>query len=117
MLIDCWAEWRSPCMGKMDEIKALYKRRRARRLRGDRGQLRIKTAGGRNNWSRRSGFRGRKCTCRVTTARVGSGLTGPGIASPHLLLVDREGILRWYGGEVGLEGRINSLLDAPRVGK
>ena len=116
VLIDCWAEYRSPCMGKMDEIKAFYKRRRADgfevigvSLNKDRGRAEqlVKTLA--LPWPQVY-VPGDDRTRRLWS-------DGPGIASPHLLLVDREGILRWYGGEDGLEGRINSLLDAPRVGK
>ncbi len=44
---------------------------------------------------------------------------GPGFPSyPRLLLIDRQGILRWDGGNPeGLDERINALLNAPGTGK
>jgi RNA polymerase sigma factor (sigma-70 family) len=114
VLIDIWASWRSPCMGKATEVKALYERRH------------------------RDGFEvigvifedNRARTERLIKAMAlpwpqvfvpedertrrlwndGPGLRG----TPKLLLIDRGRILRWAGGPEGLEKRITDLLDAPR---
>jgi hypothetical protein len=43
---------------------------------------------------------------------------GPGFPSyPRVLLIDRDGFLRWDGGTEDLEKRITSLLELPRGGK
>jgi RNA polymerase sigma factor (sigma-70 family) len=116
VLIDCWAEWRSPCMGKMNEIKAIYERRRKDgfevigvSLNKDRGRAEqlVKTLA--LPWPQVY-VPGDDRTRRLWS-------DGPGIASPHLLLIDREGILRWYRGPEGLKDRITALLDAPGGGK
>ena len=116
VLIDCWADWRSPCMGKVDEVKALYERRRGEgfevigvSLNIDRGRAEqlVKTLA--LPWPQLF-VPGDDRTRRLWSE-------GPGIASPHLLLIDREGILRWFGGDEGLKERINALIDAPSVGK
>ena len=114
VLIDVWASWRSPCMGKMAEVKTLYDRRR------------------------RDGFEVVGVNFeddRATTERLVKALglpwpevfvpdddrtrrlwtDGPGLrGTPRLFLIDREGILRWSGGPEELEKRITDLLDAPR---
>ncbi len=116
VLIDCWAGWRSPCMGQLDEIKAIYDRRRKDgfevigvcldRDRGKAEQL-VKTLV--LPWPQVY-LPGDDRTRRLWA-------DGPRIASPHLLLIDRNGILRWYGGPEDLEERIAKLLDAPRAGE
>ena len=113
VLIDAWASWRSPCMGKMREVKELYDQRR------------------------RDGFEviGVNFEDKVATDRLVKTLglpwpqvvvpqddrtrrlwiEGPGLrGTPRLLLIDREGILRWHGGPDELTKRITDLLDAPR---
>jgi uncharacterized protein (TIGR03067 family) len=114
VFIDIWASWRKPCMGKMAEIRALYERRR-------RDGLEVVGANFEDN--------------RAETERLVKTLglpwpqvfvpdddrtrrlwaDGPGLrGSPNLLLLDRDGILRWSGGPEGLEKRITDLLDVPR---
>jgi len=117
VLIDCWASWRSPCMGKMPQVKALYERRRSDGFevvgvnfdkdRAKAEQL-VKTLG--LPWP--EVFVPNDDRTRRLWA------DGPGFAgSPRLLLIDREGILRWDGGPDELDERIAALLDAPQTGK
>jgi RNA polymerase sigma factor (sigma-70 family) len=117
VLIDVWASCRSPCMGKMAEIKALYDRRR-------RDGFDVIGVNFEDN--------------RATTERLIEALgqpwpqvfvpgddrtrrlwtDGPGRrCTPTLFLIDREGILRWNGGPEALEKRITGLLDAPQSEK
>jgi thiol-disulfide isomerase/thioredoxin len=116
VLIDCWADWRSPCMGKMNEIKDVYKRRRGDgfevigvNLNRDRGKVEPLVKKLALPWPQVY-VPGDDRTRRLWA-------DGPGIASPHLLLIDRDGVLRWYGGPEELEKRIGELLDAPRASK
>jgi RNA polymerase sigma factor (sigma-70 family) len=114
VLIDIWASWRSPCMGKATEVKALYERRR-------RDGFEVIGVNFEDNRAR---------TERLIKAMAlpwpqvfvpedertrrlwndGPGLRG----TPNLLLIDRGRVLRWAGGPEGLEKRITDLLDAPR---
>jgi thiol-disulfide isomerase/thioredoxin len=117
VLIDCWAGWCSPCMAKMPQLKTLYEGRH-----GDgfevigvnfdkdrtRGEQLVKTVA--LPWPEVF-VPGDDRTRRLWTE-------GPGIASlPRLLLIDREGILRWDGSPAELEERIAALLDTHRPGR
>ena len=114
VLIDVWASWRSPCIGKMAEVKTLYDRRRS-------DGFEVIGVNFEDN--------------RATTERLVKALglawpevlvpdddrtrrlwtDGPGLrGTPRLFLIDREGILRWNGGPEDLEKRITDLLDATR---
>ena len=43
---------------------------------------------------------------------------GPGLPSyPRLLLIDRDGLLRWDGDPGGLDERVGELLARPATGK
>ena len=114
VLIDLWASWRSPCMGKLAEVKTLYDRRR-------RDGFEVVGVNFEDN---------RAVTERLIKALglpwpevlvPGDARTrrlwtdGPGLrGTPRLFLIDRKGILRWNGGPEELENRINELLDEPR---
>ncbi len=116
VLIDFWASWRSPCMGQLDEIKAIYDRRRQEgfevigvSLNRDRGKAEQLVKMLAIPWPQvylAGDDRARRLWA-----------DGPGIAHPHLLLIDRDGILRWYGGPEEVKERITKLLDAPQSGK
>jgi RNA polymerase sigma factor (sigma-70 family) len=117
VLIDCWAGWCAPCMAKMPGLKALYEHRH-----GDgfevigvnfdkeraRGEQLVKTVA--LPWPEVF-VPGDDRTRRLWAE-------GPGIDNlPRLLLIDREGVLRWDGGPDELEERAARLLDAPHLGK
>jgi RNA polymerase sigma factor (sigma-70 family) len=114
VLIDLWASWRSPCMGKLAEVKTLYESRRrdgfevvGLNFEADRAPMDrvVKTAG--LPWPQ---------VIVPNDARTRRLWTdGPGLqGTPRLFLIDRAGILRGNGGPDGLEKRIAELLDAPR---
>jgi uncharacterized protein (TIGR03067 family) len=119
VLIDCWAGWCSPCMAKMPQLKALYQRRHADGF----------EVIGVNFDKDRTRAEQLAKTLALPWPEVyvpGDDRTrhlwtdGPGIESlPRLLLLDREGILRWDGGPGELAERVEALLDAPapRPGK
>jgi thiol-disulfide isomerase/thioredoxin len=118
VLIDCWASWSGPCTDKMAELKALYERRR-----GDGFEV----IGLNFDFDRTRGERLVKALALPwpqvfvpvddRTRRLWA--DGPGFPSyPRLLLIDRQGILRWDGGSPeSLDERTNAMLDAPRPGK
>ncbi len=116
VLIDCWAGWRSPCMGKTKEIKALYERRRGDGLEvigvnldKDRGKAEALAKTLALPWPQVF-VPGDDRTRRLWADR-------PEINNPCLLLIDRSGVLRWNGGPEELEQRIAAILDAPGAGK
>jgi RNA polymerase sigma factor (sigma-70 family) len=112
VLIDCWAGWCSPCMAKMPGLKQIYERRH-----GDGFEI-----VGINFDNDRARAEELVKTFGLPWAEVwvpdddrtrrlwadGSGIAG----LPRLLLIDREGVLRWdgYPGAGDLEQRLNSLL-------
>jgi RNA polymerase sigma factor (sigma-70 family) len=116
VLIDCWASWNGTCTEKMPRLKTLYQRRR-----GDGFEVI-----GLNFDRDASGKRLVKAQALDwpqiyvpsddRTRRLWQ--EGPGFPSyPRLLLIDRQGILRWDDGRPEeLDQRINALLDAPRPG-
>ena len=110
VLIDCWATWCTPCMAKMPDLKALYARHHAEGL---------EVIG--VNFDHDMG---RKNTIAIIQKL---GLPWPeyfvpddrqelweeatGIRTlPRLLLIDREGILRWDGGPEEMKRRVTNLL-------
>ena len=112
VLIDLWASWRSPCMGKLAEVKPLYEGRRrdgftvlGLNLRNDRATVDRLVKTFELTWPQ---------VIVPNDARTRRLWTdGPGLqGTPRLFLIDREGILRWNGGPEGLEKRIAELLDA-----
>jgi thiol-disulfide isomerase/thioredoxin len=114
VLIDIWASWRSPCMGKFAEVKAIYERRRHDGLEviglnfeDNRGRTERLIKAMALPWPQVF-VPGDERTRRLWT-------DGPGLrGTPKLLLIDRQGILRWAGGSEELEKRIAELLDGPR---
>jgi RNA polymerase sigma factor (sigma-70 family) len=112
-LIDCWASWSGACTEKLPGLKALYERRR-----GDgfeviglnfdkgRGPAELVVNSLALPWPQVY------VADDDRTRRLW--LDGPGFPSyPRVLLIDRDGILRWDGGTQELEHRITKLLDAP----
>ena len=114
VLIDCWATWCTPCMAKMPDLKALYARHHADGL---------EVIG--VNFDQ---DKDRKNT-RATIQRLGlpwpeffvpddehgrelweeaTGITG----LPRLLLIDRDGILRWDGGAGELKEQVARIFPA-----
>ena len=114
VLIDIWSSWRTPCMGKMAEVKTLYEGRRRDGFEvvgvnfennRDMTEQLIKTLG--LPWPQVI------VSNDARTRRLWT--DGPGLrGTPKLFLIDRDGILRWNGGPDELEKRITDLLDAPR---
>jgi RNA polymerase sigma factor (sigma-70 family) len=116
-LIDCWASWSGPCTEPLPGLKALYERRHGDGFeviglnfdkgRGD-AELVVKSLA--LPWPQVYVAHDDR-TRRLWTV-------GPGFPSyPRVLLIDRNGFLRWDGGTEELEKRITTLLDAPRTAK
>jgi RNA polymerase sigma factor (sigma-70 family) len=117
VLIDIWSSWRTPCMGKMAEVKALYERRR-----GDGFEV-----VGLNFQDNRAAAEQLVKTLSLSWPEVfvpnddrtrRLWIDGPGLrGTPRLFLIDREGVLRHDGGSEEIEERIVELLVAPRANK
>ncbi len=115
VLIDCWASWNGSCTGKLPKLKTLYQRRR-----GDGFEV----IGLNFDQARDHGERLVKALALPWPQVYVPGddrarrlwRDGPGFPSfPRLLLIDRQGILRWDDGNPEeLDERINTLLDTPR---
>jgi RNA polymerase sigma factor (sigma-70 family) len=110
VLIDCWATWCTPCMAKMPQLKALYERRHAAGFEvvgvnfdqhRSRAEDAIKKLG--LTWPQ---FFVPNAEAQRQLWDDATGITG----LPRLLLVDREGILRWDGGPGEVEQRVEELL-------
>jgi RNA polymerase sigma factor (sigma-70 family) len=114
-MIDCWASWSGSCTEKLPGLKALYERRRGEGfevigLNFDKGRGRAELVV--NSlalpWPQVY-VAGDDRTRRLWA-------DGPGFPSyPRVLLIDRDGTLRWDGGTDELETRIATLLDAQRT--
>ena len=108
VLIDCWATWCTPCMAKMPELKALYARHHAEGLEVigvnfDQDKQRKDTSA----TIQRLGLPWPEFF--VPDAEHGGELweKATGItALPRLLLIDRDGILRWDGGPGELQAQV-----------
>jgi thiol-disulfide isomerase/thioredoxin len=110
-LIDCWASWSPRSTAKMPGLKALYERRRGDGLEVIGVNLDQSSARG-ERFVKALALQWRQVYVPddSRTRRLWS--DGPGY--PHMFLIDRRGILRWEStGSEELEGRINTLLDAP----
>ena len=117
VLIDCWASWSGPCTAKMPGLKQLYERRRGDGfevigLNFDQDRTRaerlIKTQG--LPWHQVF-VPGDDRTRRLWDE-------GPGLPSyTRLLLIDRDGVLRWDGDPGELDERVAELLARPATGK
>ena len=114
VLIDVWASFRGPCTGKLAEVKALYVRRRRDgfevvgvNFEDDRAETKRQVEALSLPWPQVF-VPDDEWTRRLWT-------DGPGLrGTPRLLLIDREGVLRWDGGPEAIEKRITDLLDVPR---
>jgi RNA polymerase sigma factor (sigma-70 family) len=114
VLIDVWAGWRKPCMGRLADVTALYERR-------DRDGFEV--VGVNFEDSRANTERLVKALSLPwpqvvipdddRTRRLWS--DGPGLrGTPKLILIDRDGSVRWAGGPDEIEKQITDLLDASR---
>jgi len=117
VLIDCWASWSGPCTAKMPGLKKLYERRR-----GDGFEV----IGLNFDQDRTKAERLIKAQALpwhqvfvpgdARTRRLWD--EGPGLPSyPRLLLIDRDGVLRWDGDPGELDERVAELLARPAMGK
>jgi RNA polymerase sigma factor (sigma-70 family) len=114
-MIDCWASWSGSCTEKFPGLKALYERRRGEGFEviglnfdKGRGPAELVVNSLALPWPQVY-VAGDDRTRRLWA-------DGPGFPSyPRVLLIDRDGILRWDGGTDELEKRITTLLDGPRT--
>jgi thiol-disulfide isomerase/thioredoxin len=111
VLIDCWATWCTPCMKKMPQLKALYGRWRGRGLEvigvnfdGDEAKARRAVEALGLAWPQVA-VPGDEASGELW--EVASGIT----TLPRLLIVDREGVLRFDCRPEELEGRLVELLE------
>lgn len=113
VLVDCWATWCTPCMAKMPRLKALYEARHP-------GGLEIVGVNFDNDLEvARKTLKTLALpwpevfvpTDEHTRELWG---TGTGIESlPRLLLIDRQGVLRYDGGPDGIDEQVAKWLDGP----
>ncbi len=117
VLIDCWASWNGTCTEKMPRLKTLYERRRADEFEVIGLNFDSDASGKRLVQALALPWPQVYVPADDRTRRLWR--EGPGFPRyPRLLLIDRQGILRWDGGSPEeLDERINALLDAPRLGK
>ena len=113
ILIDCWASWSGPCTEKLPGLKAFYERTHAGGFEviglnfdKGRGTAELVVNSLALPWPQVY------VDDDDRTRRLWA--DGPGFPSyPRVLIIDRDGILRWDGGTEELEKRITKLLDAP----
>jgi RNA polymerase sigma factor (sigma-70 family) len=113
VLIDCWATWCSPCMAKMPKLKELYEKRH-----GDGFEVIGVNFDHDPDHARRA-----LETLDLPWAEVFVPADEPtreiwesaaGIESiPRLLVIDRDGILRYDGGPGDMEDQVGRWLQAP----
>ena len=113
VLIDCWATWCSPCMAKMPKLKELYEKRH-----GDGFEVI-----GVNFDNDQERARQILKTLALPWAEVFVPVDEPtreiwesaaGIENiPRLLVIDRDGILRYDGGPGEMEEQVARWLQAP----
>jgi RNA polymerase sigma factor (sigma-70 family) len=117
LLIDCWATWCTPCMAKMPQLKAIYQRRQSAGFEvigvnfdHERTKADVMIRKLALNWPQYF------VPAAEATRQIWDDATG--ITSlPRLLLIDRDGILRWDGGPGELEDRVEALLGKDRARK
>jgi RNA polymerase sigma factor (sigma-70 family) len=110
VLVDCWATWCSPCMMKMPDLKALYEKRHADGFeivgvnfdKNTAKALRI---------AKELGLSWPQVLLPSDKEMRGVWETASGITSlPRLLLIDRQGILRYDSGPDEVEKHLAELL-------
>ncbi len=117
ILIDCWAAWSGSSTEKFPALKALYERRRGDGfevigLNFDKGRGRAELLVNTLHLPWPQVYVPDDDRTRTLWRN------GPGFPSfPRVLLIDRDGVLRWDGGTEDLEKRIGTLLEAPRSGQ
>ena len=115
VLIDCWATWCTPCMAKMPELKTLYSQHHAAGLEVigvnfDHDKGRKKTAA----IIQKLGLTWPEFFVPDDEERRDLWEQATGITTlPRLLLIDRDGILRWDGGPGEMQERVAKLFAAP----
>jgi thiol-disulfide isomerase/thioredoxin len=111
VLIDCWATWCTPCMQKMPHLKELYARWHDRGLEvigvnfdGDEAKAR--------RASETLGLAWPQVAVSGKEEIQGLWEVASGIDTlPRLLILDREGVLRFDCGPAELENRLAALLE------
>ncbi len=110
VLIDCWAGWCSPCMTRMPGLKALYQRRHDAGLEVigvnfDRHPAQT------DELVKRLGLPWPEVYVPADDRTYTLWQDASGIHDlPRLLLIDRQGILRWDGGTDKLEKQVEAML-------
>ena len=113
VLIDCWATWCSPCMAKMPKLKDLYEKRHGEGLEvvgvnfdDDQERARQILKGLSLTWD--------EVYVPTDEATRETWEKAAGIENlPRLLVIDRDGILRYDGGPGEMEEQVARWLQAP----
>jgi RNA polymerase sigma factor (sigma-70 family) len=116
VLIDCWATWCTPCMAKMPELKALHAQHHAAGL--ELIGVNFDHDQGRKNISavvRKLGLTWPHFLVPDDEQQRNLWEEATGIDTlPRLLLIDRDGILRWDGGPDQFQEQVTKLFAATK---